>query len=425
MADQFRTVFGTTTDSRVVATLSKIGYTAAILMTLYFAYEGFKVVRPDVPFVIRCAFAAVVALVLGTGLKLLLWRRKRFDGWMLVLCLLGATPALFFNFIGFYHVTGEKSIVRSEREEAQQTLRAYDGLVRREAGKAESVIEATRRDETGKADAAYREEVALLERRVSNAALLATEEVAGVKREETTGLEGHGDFARQREADKARAEADYKIDLKKLDDDHQAKVDAVNEAADVRMGHLRNAVDLLDDLSGYEKPGENAALEAAALEAPTGVIEDGNSSSDEIAASESLDELDEAGRKANKLMAQVNSEYTSAGLSALDPKPIRVIKGNLFDLSVLGLVNLEVSALVSLFVAVMLDWLDCFIVFLWRRREDDEEAQPGRNNGVDHPERPAIALALPVAEPPRPSEPIVRVEPPSSILGPDGNPLRR
>lgn len=385
---QYKTVFGTTTDSPVVASLARVGYACAVLMTLYFAYEGFKVIRNDAPLLVQIAFAGVITLVLGTGLKLLLWRRKRFGFDMLLVTLLGASPALIFNFFGFNHVTGERVIVRDERDAAIVIVRSYDTLARREVGTAEAKFEEARRNTIDAANSSHREELVLLERRVSNANLRVVEESEGAKIEPgATGVVGFGERAVDRTAEKRRADADYVIEKKALDDAHTAKIDGINKAADARMARLKKARELLDELSGYEKQdGGDAALEAdALLTSADGIVEDKLAPMQQIVEAESLSDLDEAGRRANKTMAQINSEYTAATGESLNPKPIEVKNGNLFDLSVRGLASGDISAWVSLIIAMLLDWLDTCLVFLMRRREEADEEADVTTNGVGHP----------------------------------------
>lgn len=371
---QYKTVFGTETDSLTITWLSRLGYACLIGLTGYMSYDGVRIFRSDLPFAVQLAFAGVVTLVLGAGLKLLLWRMPRFDIWLLGFTLAGTMPAIFFNFIGFYHKTGEVTIVREQRDDAQDVIRAYNAILLRESGKAGADIESDRQTKLAAAKKDYTDQLTLLERRVSNAGLLVQEEADGVKRSDTTGVIGQGDVARLREADKKRADADFTIDKKALDDDNTAKVDAINGAADAKLAHLKAASDLLDKLTGNNKSGTSSELEHEALTSTTGILDDGVSASDKIADCESLDELEDAARQADKMMDRINGEYTAATGRSLDAKGIKVENGNLFDLSIRGLLHFDFSAWGSLILAMLMDWLDTLIVFGIRRHEADGPA---------------------------------------------------
>ena len=114
----------------------------------------------------------------------------------------------------------------------------------------------------------------------------------------------------------------------------------------------------------------SGGLERAALQSDDGILDNGMSSADKVADAETLEELDEAGRGANKLMAQINSEYTGATGRSLDPKGVTVQNGYLFDLAIMGLWHFDIAAWVSLIIAILVDALDTCIVYGMRRNAE-------------------------------------------------------
>lgn len=366
---RIKTVYGFYTDSVRVGYAMQFLYYGIALIAVASAYWALKEAVSQWPTILIFIAASVVAGA-PVGFKLMLYARKEFAGGALLVVLFTSAAAMFFNQVGFYREIGVSTIIETQKLEATETINTFNVVARKAIADAKGVVEQDRADELGKVRQALAEDIALYERRVVNARHTAIDERDGVKSDETSGVAGEGQLAKQQKA-ASRREADMLGTNKKLaEETAKSSEERVNAKADARIAHLDNAVANLDKLVEHEVASSERKIEV-------GETQKVESASAQIAEAESFKDLVTASRRANGLMAAVASE-AKAGVAELsiDVKDVQIVGGNSFELYVLALGEGKVAAWLAFFLGFMFEWLEPLSVYLIRNflpKEDEDE----------------------------------------------------
>jgi hypothetical protein len=299
--------------------------------------------------------------------------------------LLAALAALSFDFFGLYQHSGIQTILAEEQSRAKEVVNTFNVVARREIGANRGEFEISRRDGLKEARDYYDTQVMLSQRRVASVENIYEDEVQGVPTDITTGRIGRGDVARRRAAELRRAKQADGIDQSRLRSQYEGERDKVTDEFDEKLRHLGLAESLLNQLVDYQvaTPTERQ-IQTSSLSTNVSVIE-------QIVESDTFDSLESVARRGNGLMSQAALEYKTATGATLNVRDIEVQNGNLFEMSIRGLMSLDIAAFVSLFLAFLFEWLDVVLVFMMRvgepenlspRREEDDGSDPS-SDGAD------------------------------------------
>lgn len=363
----YRTVLGFETHNEFVGRMIEVTYVFVVIAAWFFALSGLSVILTDWGGWMRALVATAIVGIAFT-IKLALFGRRTFPATAaFVACLISLAP-FTFDFFGLYQHTGVAQMLADEKGEALVTVNDFNAVGRREVGIARSKIEADLTAAFTSADRKLADDMALFERRKVNAHHLAVDERVGVPSSDTTGVVGAGPVAALRESASRRESDMFAVNKQQAEREAATAKQNAQTTHDAAAAHLDATERLLNQLVAYENvtPVTGRAIE----DEPAPV----DSVADDIVEAPSFGALYEVGRHGNGLMAQINSQFRAAnvaGSPSLDPKDITVEGGNLFDLSVRGLMKGDIAAYVSLFLAFLFEMMDIVVVYFIRRGDEE------------------------------------------------------
>jgi hypothetical protein len=332
--DSYHTIFGFDTTSKTAAQAIDIIYWFIIFVAYCFAFHALDVILVSWNwFLVGLASLAVVGL--PYCVKIILFGRKTFPLKAALLCgFLSILPTVF-DFAGLYSETGLQDSLNRSKTEIVQTLTDFEAQSRRAAQQQILTIQNNERAKTTELEEQLGQTLLTKQKELENARQEIIDEKTGVQSNSTSGRSGAGPRTRELEATVRRLEAQVNLEQKNLKENVQRASVNVQQETKQQIEAVTQSIQLLDA----------RIIETKQI----------------ISQAHKFHELDLAVINANSLISSIASNLNVVF------KPVE-IKGssNILNLSFGALFAFEITALICMLLAILMEIGDIVIVYVIR-----------------------------------------------------------
>lgn len=337
-AEQHPTLFGFKTDNKLAANLLNIVYGIVMLVSVSFAYYALSLILVGWPFIM--IFLASIAVVgLPYCIKIILFGRKEFTFNMAILCIVISILPTIFDFIGFYAKTSVRQSLIETRFEVLEKINYFDKEARESITQNIIRLDQNFNTELVEIDKKFNEQKAELNKQVLDAEQTYIDETEGVSGKVTSGRIGTGPKAKELEAGWRRKKAENELALDTLESNKKREIEKINKNYETQKNSLEQGVAIIDELT---KTGKDSGIVAEVIKAQT------------------FDELSETLIRLNSSANIISSKLK------LEPEYIKYSTENIIQLSFGALFRGDITAIICLALAILLEVVDIIIVYMIR-----------------------------------------------------------
>ena len=332
--ESYHTIFGFDTTSKVAASAIDIIYWFIIAVAYAFAFHALNTILISWNwFLVALASLAVVGL--PYCVKIILFGRKTFPAKAALLCgFLSILPTVF-DFAGLYSETGLQDSLNRSKTEIVQSLTDFEAQSRRAAQQEILNIQTVERGRVSELEEQLGQTLLTKQKELEDVRQEIIDEKTGVQSNSTSGRIGTGPRTRELEATVRRLEAQVNLEQKNLKENVQRASTNIREETKEKIKSVTKSVQLLD----------------------TKIVE----TKQTVLQAHQFHELELATIDANSLLSSVasnlNIEFQAAKITG---------SSNILNLSFSALFNLEITALVCMLLAILMEIGDIVIVYVIR-----------------------------------------------------------
>lgn len=332
--DSYHTIFGFDTTSKVAAQAIDIIYWFIMFVAYCFAFHALDVILVSWNwFLVGLASLAVVGL--PYCVKIILFGRKTFPLKAALLCgFLSILPTVF-DFAGLYSETGLQDSLHKSKTEIVQSLTDFEAQSRRAAQQQILGIQNNERGKITELEEQLGQTLLTKQKELEDVRQEIIDEKTGVQSTSTSGRPGAGPRTRELEATVRRLEAQVSLEQKNLKENVQRASINIQQETKQQIENVNRSVLLLD----------SRIVETKQI----------------ITQSHQFHELELAVIDANSLLSSVasnlNVEFKSAEITG---------SSNILNLAFSALFAFEITALVCMLLAVLMEIGDIVIVYVIR-----------------------------------------------------------
>ena len=332
--ESFHTIFGFDTTSRVAAQAIDIIYWFIMFVAYCFAFHALDVILVSWNWLL-VGLASLAVVGLPYCVKIILFGRKTFPLKAALLCgFLSILPTVF-DFAGLYSETGLQDSLNKSKTEIVQTLTTFEAQSRRAAQQQILNIQNNERTKITELEEQLSQTLLTKQKELEDARQEIIDEKTGVQSNSTSGRPGTGPRSRELEATVRRLEAQVNLEQKNLKENVQRASVNIQQETKQQVEAVNGSIQLLD----------------------TRIVE----TKQVISQTHQFHELELAVIDANSLLSSVasslNAEFNPAEMSG---------SSNILNLSFGALFAFEITALVCMLLAVLLEIGDIVIVYVMR-----------------------------------------------------------
>jgi hypothetical protein len=352
--NSYKTLFGFETENIVAARSLNIVYGIVMVVSIAFAHYALGLILIDWPFII--VFLSALAVVgLPYCIKIILYGRKIFTLQMAVLCIAVSVLPTIFDFIGFYAKTSVRQSLIETKFEVLEKINYFDKEARQEINSNLLELDQEYASVIAAIDRETQEERKAIAMEINRAEQLYIDETQGVPGKITSGRPGEGPRAKELESEIRRKQAEAQIIEKSLEEKKTREIDKTQKDFDARKENLLEAVKTIDQLV-TTKNNDGLVFQ--------------------ISQAQTFDELANGLIKLNTAVNIISSKLE------LKPEYVKFSTENIIQLSFGALFRGEITALICMTLAILLEIVDTVIVYMIRgerKPKKHKNEQPERN----------------------------------------------
>ena len=350
----YKTLFGFDTENVVAARALNIVYGIVMVVSIAFAHYALSLILIDWPFVI--VFLSALSVVgLPYCIKIILYGRKVFTLQMAMLCIAVSILPTIFDFIGFYAKTSVRQSLIETKFEVLEKVNYFDKDARQEINKSLIALEQAQALALSNVDKQIEEKRKVLALEVNKAEQLYIDETQGVPGKITSGKPGEGPKAKELGSDLRKTQAEATIEKQNIDLEKTREIEKVQKEFEAKQTSLSGAINTIDQLVTTQN---DEGLVFKVSQAKT---------------------FDELANELIKLNASIN---TISSKLDLKPEYVKFSTENIIQLSFGALFRGEITALICMTLAVLLEIVDTVIVYTIRgerKPHKNKQSNPERN----------------------------------------------
>lgn len=357
LEEKFATLFGFKTNNKLAANLLNIVYGIVMIVSISFAYYALSLILVGWSFIM--IFMASLSVVgLPYCVKIILFGRKEFTFNMAMLCIIISILPTIFDFIGFYAKTSVRQSLIETKFEVLEKINYFDKEARESITKNIIQLDQNFNAQLVETDKKFNEQKAELNKQVLDAEQTYIDETEGISGKVTSGKIGAGPKARELEAEWRRKEAENELALETLEANREREIEKINKNYLTEKTSLEQGILTIDELT---KTGKDSGM----------VIE--------VTKAQSFDDLAETLIRLNSSINIISSKLK------LEPEYIKFSTENIIQLSFGALFRGDITAIICLSLAILLEIIDIVIVYMVRNikkkvsdNNDEEESNTVR-----------------------------------------------
>ena len=336
--ENFPTLFGFKTANKLAANLLNIVYGIVMIVSISFAYYALSLILVGWSFIM--IFMASLSVVgLPYCVKIILFGRKEFTFNMALLCVIISILPTIFDFIGFYAKTSVRQSLIETKFEVLEKINYFDKEARESITKNIIQLDQNFNAQLVETDKKFNEQKGELNKQVLDAEQTYIDETQGISGKITSGKIGAGPKARELEAEWRRKEAENELALETLEANKKREIEKINKNYLTEKNSLEQGILTIDELT---KTGKDSGM----------VIE--------VTKAQSFDDLAETLIRLNSSINIISSKLK------LEPEYIKFSTENIIQLSFGALFRGDITAIICLSLAILLEIIDIVIVYMIR-----------------------------------------------------------
>ena len=356
---KYHTIFGFDTSHKVSAKAIDIIYWIIISAAYCFAYHALSLILTSWHwFLVGITSLGVVGL--PYCVKIILFGRDKFPRKAALLCAFLSLLPTIFDFAGLYSETGLQDSLKLSKVQILEQVNNFEAASKKAAQQEEDKIKETERNKIADIEQAHSSKLDNINREINEANQKVIDEKTGVKADYSTGKPGEGPRTKELQASVRRLQSEAELEEKSAREKISREVELAKQETKESVKKLLEANKLIDSKFVDVKK--------------------------EINATHNFKELEQAVINANSLLAsvasKVNVEFKATEISGSD---------NIIRLAFGSLLKFEITALVCLLLAFLMEIGDIVIVYVIRyekEKKDVNKIEPHKD--VDLPLRVAM-----------------------------------
>jgi hypothetical protein len=351
--ERYHTIFGFDTTSKFAAGAIDIIYWFIIFVAYCFAFHALDVILVSWNWLL-VGLASLAVVGLPYCVKIILFGRKEFPLKAALLCgFLSILPTIF-DFAGFYSETGLQDSLKTSKIEIIDSLSYFEAESKKAAQRDILEITESERSQIALLETQLGETILQKQKDLESARQLIVDEKTGVRTNSTSGKPGEGPRTRELEADVRKLQAQVDLEKANLQDTLARSTADVQKQTKDKIDNINKSTALLDTKIVEAKKSINDAKSFETLE--VSVIE------------------------ANSLISSIASNL------AIDYKSVEITgSSNILRLSFEALFALEITAVVCLLLAVLMEIGDIVIVYVIRNEKKKPKSKLITNDVLSKP----------------------------------------
>ena len=267
--------------------------------------------------------------------KIILFGRKEFPLKAAILCTFLSLLPTIFDFAGLYSETGLQDSLNISKKTVVESLGYFEAESKKSAQKEKTQISELERTKIKNTEIELSKTILTVEKQIDEANQKIIDEKTGVRSKLTSGKPGEGPRAKELEADVRKLQAQSELETKVQKENTEKAIEVIKQDTASKIENIDASVKLLDEKILETKKIVNSAKSFIELE--TAVID------------------------ANSLMSSIASNLN------IKFTPVEIIgSSNILRLSFESLLRFEVTAVVCLLLALLMEVVDIVIVFVIR-----------------------------------------------------------
>lgn len=341
---RYQTIFGFDTAHKVSAKSIDIVYWIIITAAYCFAYHALSLILVSWNwFLVALTSLGVVGL--PYCVKIILFGREKFPRKAALLCIFLSLLPTIFDFAGLYSETGLQDSIKQSKVEISQKINEFEANSKKSAQIEEQNLKEEERNKILELENNLSKKKTELLKDINDANQKVIDEKLGVRAENLTGKPGEGPRAKELQAEARRLQSSLDLETKSVKESIERETTKIKEQTIDQLKNIKSANALIESKFDEIKKQVNSAR--------------------------TFKELELAVIQANGLLSTVASkvkvEYTPVEITGSD---------NIIRLSFDALLRLEITALVCLLLAFLMEVGDIVIVYVIRyereRKREDE-----------------------------------------------------
>jgi hypothetical protein len=337
--DLHPTLFGFKTRNGLASKLLNFVYIVVMVVALAFAYHALGLILPDWNSAI--IFLAALAVVgLPYCIKIIMYGRDVFEYKYAVLCILISLLPTIFDFIGFYSETSVRSALQKTKFEVLEKVNYFDRDARSVLTKRMLELEKEYNLQLTNFEKDHNTKLKTIKDKINETEQLFIDETKGVPGRTTSGAAGMGPKAKELEAEVRKIKAASDIQIKELEQNKTKEQEKITRDYEIKLSSLQQGVQAIDNLMATNEEGEGLIFN--------------------VNKSKTFNELADTAIQLNSAINVVSSKLN------VEPQYVKFETRNVIDLSFSSLMRGDVTAVVCLLLAFLLEVVDTIIVYMVR-----------------------------------------------------------
>jgi hypothetical protein len=331
---KYHTIFGFNTTNKIAAQAVDIIYWFIIFVAYCFAFHALDTILISWNWLL-VGLASFAVVGLPYCVKIILFGRKEFPLKAAILCLFLSLLPIIFDFAGFYSETGLQDSLNISKKTVVESLGYFEAESKKAAQKEKTQVAELERSKIKNIEVELSKSILTVEKQIDEANQKIIDEKTGVRSKLTSGKPGEGPRTKELEADVRKLQAQSELETKTQKENTEKAIEVIRQDTASKIENIDASVKLLDEKIIEAKKIVNSAKTFTDLE--TAVID------------------------ANSLMSSIASNLS------IKFTPVEIIgSANILRLSFESLLRFEVTAVVCLLLALLMEIGDIVIVFVIR-----------------------------------------------------------
>lgn len=356
---KYPTIFGFDTSHKVSAKAIDIIYWIIIGAAYAFAYHALDLVLHSWNWFL-VAMTALGVVGLPYCVKIILFGRDEFPKKAAILCAFLSLLPTIFDFTGLYSETGLQDSLKISKVQILEQINNFEAASKKAAQSQEDLIKENERNRLAEIEASHSRKLEDITRQLNEANQKVIDEKTGVKADYSTGKVGDGPRTKELQAAVRRLQSEAEIEKDSSREKIEREVTLAKEQTKDEVKKLQSANKLIEEKFSEIKKEVNKA--------------------------HNFGELELANIQVNGLISsvasKVNVEFKATEIAGSD---------NIIRLAFEGLLRLEVTAVVCLLLALLMEIGDIAIVYTIRyKREANNKPKISTQKDVEFPMRVAM-----------------------------------
>jgi hypothetical protein len=359
--EQFPTLFGFKTDNKFAANALNTVYGIVMLVALAFAYHALSLILVD--WNAGLTFLAALAVVgLPYCIKIIMYGRQSFTSKIAALCIAISMLPTIFDFIGFYSETSIRQSLINTKFEVLETVNYFDKDARDKLNKNIIQLDQEFNQSLTDVEKQKNQKISDLSQQVVDAKQTYIDETQGISGKITSGKIGIGPKAKELESELRKTEANVELTKKQIESDKQREIERIRKDYEVKLKSFQDGINAINNLVSSENK--------------EGLIF-------QVNRAKTFDELADVLVELNTGINTISSKLD------VEPRYVKFSTENVIQLSFGALFRGEITALICLALALLLEIVDTIIVYMVRgvkRKEEniksEEKSSPIRERTV-------------------------------------------